>query len=78
MGLKIRKIKHRSHKFFGLSNEKWARGGGRWGYGRHYGANKHGNNIDPRTRAERLNRDQRYLDDVLELSAQYEEEKGRG
>lgn len=37
MKIKARKIKYRSPKFFGWSDEKWARGGGRNGYKRNYG-----------------------------------------
>lgn len=57
--MKIRKIKHRSPKFFGFSDEKWARGSGRWGYGRHYGKNKHGIAIDHRSKAEKQNANER-------------------
>ena len=50
--MKIRKIKRLFSKFFGFKDEKWARGGGKNGYGRCYGASKHGPNVDMRTRAE--------------------------
>lgn len=56
---RVRKIRHKTPKFFGFPNEKWARGGGRYGYGRCYGKNKHGDNVDYRTRAEKLNKIQR-------------------
>lgn len=57
------KPKHKN-KFFGFSNEKWAKygtGDGRskkFGYGRHYGLNLNGgHHIDFRTRAEKRNAD---------------------
>ncbi len=56
MTIRIRKIRRKDRKFFGFPDEKWARGGGRHGYGRHYGANRTGgNHIDTRTKAEKLN-----------------------
>ncbi len=54
--MKIRKIKHRHPKYFGESNEKWARGGGRYGYGGRYGLNKHGSNIDFRSKREHISK----------------------
>ena len=54
---KRRKIRHKWPKFFGWPDEKWAKGGKQYGYGRAYGKNKHGNHVDHRTRAERLNRE---------------------
>jgi hypothetical protein len=62
MPSKIRKIRYRGPKFFGDRDEKWARGGGRLGYGRYYGLNKHGNNIDTRSKAEHKNANDRKLE----------------
>lgn len=55
MRIKVKKIRHRWPKYFGEHDEKWARGGGRYGYARMYGASKYGSAIDYRTKAERQN-----------------------
>lgn len=67
MPIRIRKISHRSPKFFGFSNEKWARGSGKWGYGRSYGKNKHGIAVDYRSRAEYKNADDRRLEEFEDV-----------
>lgn len=63
--MKQRKIKHKTPKFFGCKDEKWAKGGGRHGYARHYGKNKApgGHNIDHRTKQEKKNSDDRKLEE---------------
>jgi len=50
---KPRKLKSKTKKYFGEPNEKWARGGGRYGYGGRYGLNKYGA-IDQRSKHEKL------------------------
>lgn len=56
MKIKIRKIRRQFRKFFGFSDEKYARGCGTNGYGRCYGANRQGgNHMDNRTIAEKKN-----------------------
>jgi hypothetical protein len=51
--MKIRKIKRKNRKYFGQPNEKWAKGGGKHGYGRFYGrVRTGGQDIDHRTKAE--------------------------
>lgn len=52
MPIKIRKTKHRFPKELGYPDEKWARGGGRRGYGRSYGLNKYRGFASARTPAE--------------------------
>jgi hypothetical protein len=66
--MKIRKIKHRFGKFFGSSNEKWAKGGGKLGYGAGYGRNKYGKNyaVDCRNKYELQNSyDINHIDDMI-------------
>ena len=41
--MKKRKIRYKTRKFFGYSDEGWARGGGRWGKKRSYGHFSPGN-----------------------------------
>lgn len=53
MTLKIRRIKHKYHKFFGYPEDKWARGGGRYGYGRTYGRHRQPANYDDLTLEEK-------------------------
>ena len=56
MNVKIRKPKSNEKKFFGYPEDKWARGGGRYGYRRSYGRNKTGGTVhDFRSRKELLN-----------------------
>jgi hypothetical protein len=50
LGMKLRKIKHRTGKFFGWAKDRWARLGGRWGKKRSYG--HYSGYADGRTRAE--------------------------
>ena len=52
-----KKIKHKSHKFFGYAKDAWARLGGRWGRKRSYG--HFSGMADGRTVAEIRNADQR-------------------
>lgn len=52
--VKIGRVKSKAPKYFGEPNEKWARGGGRHGYGRHYGKNKNGVAIDSRSKKEKI------------------------
>lgn len=66
--MKIRKIKHKYGKFFGFPNEKWAKGGGEFGYGGGYGRNKYGKNcaVDGRSREELQNSyDRNHVDDII-------------
>lgn len=51
---KPRRLKSKTKKYFGEPNEKWARGGGRYGYGGRYGINKYGQSIDNRTKVEKI------------------------
>lgn len=59
--IKVRRPKFTQRKYFGEHDEKWARGGGRYGYGRMYGRNKNGPQavIDLRSKVER-----QYADDA--------------
>jgi hypothetical protein len=50
--MKLRKIKHRTGKFFGWAKDRWARLGGRWGKKSSYG--HFAGMADMRTRAELL------------------------
>ena len=60
MSTKIRKIKHRTKKFFGFPEDKWARGSGKNGYARSYGKFKNGGSgVDLRTKTEIKNADER-------------------
>lgn len=70
MKIKIRNI-HKSPKFFGYSDEKWAKGNGKYGYGRSYGV-KYGNAGLHRTKVEL----QKTIDDnaVLEYIEDYQKE----
>jgi len=54
--MKKRKIRYKTGKFFGYSDEGWARSGGRWGKKRSYGHFSPGN-PGGRTRAEIQNAD---------------------
>lgn len=65
--MKIRKIKHSTNKFFGFQDEKWARGGGKNGYGGSYGRNKHGGCVvDCRNKQELQNSyDRKHIDDII-------------
>jgi len=57
--MKIRKIKHKTRKFFGYPEDSWARLNGRWGKKRSYGHFGGYGNPGGRTRAEIRNADLR-------------------